>query len=81
MRLYHASTLTIEQPRIVNRFATLDLGTGFYTTTNESQAAEFAVKTFFRRKRSGHPTVNVYEIDPVEMRRKAGSYEIEATSR
>ena len=63
MKLYHASNQTVEVPRIINRFATLDFGTGFYTTTNEGQAREFAVKTFYRRKRVGQPVVNVYEID------------------
>lgn len=70
MKLYHASTMVVEHPRIVNRFATLDFGTGFYTTTHEAQAREFAVKTFFRRGRLGQPTVNVYEADPDEIRRR-----------
>ena len=70
MRLYHASNMTVERPRIVNRFATLDFGTGFYTTTNEEQARDFAVKTFFRRKKTGAPTVNVYEIDAEEARKQ-----------
>lgn len=63
MHLYHGSTLIIERPKIVNRFATLDFGTGFYTTSNEEQAREFAQKTFLRRGRAGTPTVNVYEVD------------------
>lgn len=54
----------------MNRFATLDFGTGFYTTTNDMQAAEFAVKTFLRRKRRGRPTVNIYDIDVSEARMK-----------
>ena len=62
--------MLVERPRIMNRFATLDFGTGFYTTTNEEQAREFAVKTYFRRKRAGTPTVNVYEIDADEARKK-----------
>lgn len=70
MRLYHASNMTVEQPRIVNRFTTLDFGTGFYTTTNDAQAAEFAVKTFLRRKRIGKPTVNIYDIDVPDARMK-----------
>ena len=70
MKLFHASTMTVESPEIMNRFATLDFGTGFYTTTNEMQAAEFAVKTFFRRKQAGNPTVNIYDFDPTEARRK-----------
>ena len=63
MELYHGTTLAIEHPRIVNRFVTLDFGTGFYTTSNEMQAREFASKTFARRGRVGIPTVNVYAFD------------------
>lgn len=67
MHLYHGTTLVIEHPRIVNRFTTLDFGTGFYTTSNEDQAREFAQKTFLRRGRAGTPTVNVYRIDETAM--------------
>ena len=63
MRLYHGTTLAIEHPRIINRFPTLDFGTGFYTTSNEVQAQEFALKTYGRRGRCGSPTVNAYEVD------------------
>ena len=63
MQLYHASNIVVEQPVIVNRFATLDFGTGFYTTTNLSQATEFARKVFLRRGRKGRPIVNIYEFD------------------
>ena len=77
MRLYHASNQIVESPRIVNRFATLDFGTGFYTTTNEGQASEFAVKTFFRRRRLGEPTVNIFEIDVAKVRRELDIMEFE----
>lgn len=63
MKLYHASTLVIEKPVIMNRFKTLDFRTGFYTTSNEDQAKDFALKSFARRGRKGEPTVNVYEWD------------------
>ena len=63
MRIYHGSTLAIDHPRIINRFTTLDFGTGFYTTSNRSQAEEFATKTFQRRGRVGIPTVSAYELD------------------
>lgn len=63
MEFYHGTTLEIREPRIVNRYATLDFGTGFYTTSNEPQAREFAQKTFVRRGRLGKPIVNVYTID------------------
>lgn len=67
MELYHGTTLAIPEPRIVNRFSTLDFGTGFYTTSNEAQAREFAQKTYARRGRDGYPTVNIYSIDETDL--------------
>ncbi|NGM16522.1 DUF3990 domain-containing protein [Eggerthellaceae bacterium zg-893] len=68
MIVFHASTLVVNKPIIMNRFKTLDFGTGFYTTTNEEQAQDFARKTYLRRGRAGIPTVNVYEFDVKEAR-------------
>lgn len=81
MRVYHASTLEIRRPRIVNRFATLDFGTGFYTTLNEEQARDFACKVFARRGRDGCPTVNIYEVDLNLMRERLSLLEFEAPDR
>lgn len=67
MELFHGTTLAIREPRIMNRFRTLDFGTGFYTTSNELQACEFAKKTFLRRGREGAPTVNVYSVEDDEI--------------
>lgn len=61
--LFHASNVVVEKPVIMNRFKTLDFGTGFYTTVNEEQARDFAIKVHARRKREGSPIVNVYECD------------------
>ena len=63
MLLYHASNTIVKHPVVVNRFATLDFGTGFYTTTNRDQACDFARKVFVRRGRKGAPAVSVYEFD------------------
>ena len=63
MRLFHGSTIRVPEPRIVNRFATLDFGTGFYTTTNEEQARSFALKSYARRGREGAPIVNECSFD------------------
>ena len=68
MKLYHASNMVVREPVIMNRFATLDFGTGFYTTTNADPAAEFAVKVYRRRGRKGRPIVNIYEFDEVAAR-------------
>ena len=52
----------IEQPRIINRYKTLDFGEGFYTTENEMQARDFAIKVCRRRKPALCPIVNCYEF-------------------
>jgi hypothetical protein len=62
MKLYHGTNLVVDRPRIVNRFKTLDFGEGFYTTENEEQAREFAVKVSARREPSLSPVVNCYEF-------------------
>ena len=63
MRVFHGTNIVIEQPRIINRFKTLDFGEGFYTTENENQAREFAVKVCLRRSKTLHPVVNCYEFN------------------
>ncbi len=60
--MYHGTNLAIERPQIVNRFKTLDFGEGFYTTENEAQAREFAVKVCARREPTLSPVVNCYEF-------------------
>lgn len=61
MILYHGSNMAVEKPRLIEQNRFLDFGCGFYTTTNKSQAENFAQKVVVRR--SGIPTVNIYEID------------------
>lgn len=65
MLLYYGSNVAVSKPKLViqNRF--LDFGYGFYTTTNEAQAASFAEKAAKRRK-DGVPTVSVYRLDEAE---------------
>jgi hypothetical protein len=62
MKVYHGTNTEVERPRIVNRFKTLDFGEGFYTTENEYQAREFAVKVSTRREPPLSPVVNCYEF-------------------
>ena len=62
MILYHASNMSVEQPRLIRPNRHLDFGPGFYTTTNREQAIAFARKTT-ERLRAGQPTVNVYSLD------------------
>jgi hypothetical protein len=62
MILYHGSNMVVEQPRLIKQNRFLDFGFGFYTTTNRTQAENFAVKVTERRK-EGVATLNIYEID------------------
>lgn len=61
MILYHGSNVIVEQPKLIEQNRFLDFGYGFYTTTNEDQAINFARKVVVRR--GGVPVVNVYELD------------------
>jgi hypothetical protein len=62
MKVFHGTNIVIERPIIVNRFKTLDFGEGFYTTENENQAIDFAVKVCQRRSPTLFPIVNCYEF-------------------
>jgi len=63
MKVYHGTNIIIEQPKIINRFQTLDFGGGFYTTENEDQAKDFAIKVCERRSPTLFPIVNCYEFN------------------
>jgi len=63
MKVFHGTNIVIEQPKIINRFKTLDFGEGFYTTENENQAKDFAIKVCERRSPTLCPIVNCYEFD------------------
>ena len=64
MLLYHGSNVTVQQPKIIISNRTLDFGFGFYTTSSEIQAQKWAV-TQTRRRRTGIPTVTVYEYNDI----------------
>ena len=63
MKVFHGTNIIIEQPKIINRFKTLDFGEGFYTTENENQARDFAIKVCQRRTPELFPIVNCYEFN------------------
>ena len=63
MKVFHGTNIVIENPKIMNRFKTLDFGEGFYTTENEDQAKVFAIKVCERRNPSLYPVVNCYEFN------------------
>jgi hypothetical protein len=62
MKVFHGTNIVIEQPKIINRYKTLDFGESFYTTENENQARNFAVKVYERRNPTLYPIVNCYEF-------------------
>lgn len=61
MIVYHGSNMVVEQPKLIEQNRFLDFGYGFYTTTNQAQAENFAQKVILRR--GGKPVLNVYEFD------------------
>jgi hypothetical protein len=66
MTVYHGSNIIVEKPELRPPVRTLDFGAGFYTTTNEGQAKDFATKVYKRELRDGKAGgqfVSVYEID------------------
>lgn len=65
MIVYHGSNMVVEKPRLVHQNRTLDFGYGFYTTTNQNQARNFAAKVTDRRE-TGIPCVSMYEISDFE---------------
>lgn len=62
MILYHGSNVTVDHPKLVQQNRYLDFGFGFYTTTNQDQAVNFAQKVTERRK-NGAATLNIYSLD------------------
>lgn len=62
MKLFHGSNMEATNPRLLEQIRGLDFGAGFYLTTSEEQASRFSGAVTNRRK-SGIPTVNVYEFD------------------
>ena len=65
MIVYHGSNMIVNQPRLVHQNRTLDFGYGFYTTTNQNQAINFAGKVTDRRE-SGSPCVSMYEVPELD---------------
>ncbi|MBQ9309784.1 MAG: DUF3990 domain-containing protein [Bacteroidales bacterium] len=60
MKLYHGSPQIVHTPQILVPNRTLDYGVGFYTTTSEEQARDWALRRISGR---GCAYVNVYVFD------------------
>ncbi|MDR2344201.1 MAG: DUF3990 domain-containing protein, partial [Spirochaetaceae bacterium] len=67
MTIYHGSSIIVKTPELRYSVRALDFGEGFYTTTNEEQAVQFARKIHERKIRGGAENpgcfVNSYGID------------------
>jgi hypothetical protein len=67
MLLYHGSNQEVAVPDLSKSRKTLDFGIGFYLTSNEKQAIQYAEKVVLRAKKRrefpGVATVNTYELD------------------
>jgi len=62
MLLHHGSNMAVPHPRLIGQTRGLDYGAGFYLTTDIGQARRFA-KIVVNRRKSGVPTVSVYQYD------------------
>ena len=67
MTLYHGSDQIVEIPELWPSIRTLDFGPGFYTTTNQEQAINFAIKVHDRTIRAGDihqgKFISIYDVD------------------
>ena len=67
--LFHGSNVTVSEPKIIVSNRNLDFGTGFYTTTNQSQAEQFALRIATLRK-EGNAMVNRYTFDEKQAKKQ-----------
>jgi len=62
MFLYHGTNIKFYQVKIIKPNRTLDFGVGFYTTSDKTQAADWA-KVVVKRANTGRSFLNIYEFD------------------
>lgn len=68
MICFHGSDLIIDKPRILDASRPLDFGGGFYTTTSEIQAKNWAIKVSYRNN-TIQKYINKYEFDLEEAKK------------
>ena len=61
MILYHGSNIEVREPKLLKIQRELDFGKGFYTTSDITQASNWAQRTA-KRRGNGYPAITVYEI-------------------
>lgn len=59
--LYHGSNVEVQKPKIIKSKRLLDFGTGFYLTSDYTQAKKWAIRTTNRRE-EGIPIISVFNI-------------------
>ena len=62
MYLYHGSNMKVETPQLILSNRTLDFGSGFYTTSDESQATRWA-KLQTKRRKKGEAVLSILAND------------------
>jgi hypothetical protein len=81
VKVFHGSNVVVKNPKLLVSNRTLDFGLGFYTTTNQRQAEDFARKVYEREitKVTGSGRfVSVYNVDYECMRRELSVLRFEA---
>lgn len=75
MRLYHGSTIVIDNPKVIAPNRPLDFGKGFYLTSLQHQAERWAIAKSKIKRQS--PVVSVYkfDLDEVKNHYKVKSFE------
>ena len=62
MKLFHGSTIIVNNPVIIEPQRLLDFGKGFYTTTNQKQAERWAIIKKKRFGKKAKSIVTIYQI-------------------
>lgn len=62
MICYHGSDTVVDLPKILDAKRPLDFGEGFYVTTSEAQAKNWAIKVAYRNNNNNR-CINRYEFD------------------
>ena len=62
MICYHGGDTIVDMPKILEAKRPLDFGGGFYLTTSENQAKNWAKKVAYRNN-NNHKCINRYEFD------------------
>lgn len=62
MKLFHGSTIIVEQTRLLETQRFLDFGKGFYTTTNQNQAERWALIKQKRLQSEAKAIVSIYHL-------------------